>query len=104
MSPSVALVLASAVATVSLKAVGPLVLRAHPLPAAGARIMTLLAPALLSALVATQTFGEGQHLVLDARAAGVGAATLAVLLRAPLLVTVVIAALVTALLRASTGH
>jgi len=38
--------------------------------------------------------------VLDARAAGVGAAAVAIAVRAPLLVTIVVAAVVTAGLRA----
>ena len=66
------------------------------------RIGALLPVALLSALVATQTFTTGQELTLDARAAGlaVAAAAAAVLLRAPFLVVVVGAAGATALVRA----
>jgi hypothetical protein len=41
----------------------------------------------------------GPRLVLDARAAGLGAAGICVLIRAPLLATVVVAAVVTAGLR-----
>lgn len=59
-----------------------------------------LAPvALLAALTAVQTFGHGQALSVDARAAGVAAAALALALRAPFLVVVVTAAAVTAGLR-----
>ena len=64
------------------------------------RIGTLLPVALLSALVATQTFTTGQELTLDARAAGLAVAAAAVLLRAPFLVVVVGAAGATALVRA----
>ena len=64
------------------------------------RIGALLPVALLSALVATQTFTTGQDLTLDARAAGLAAAAAAVLLRAPFLVVVVGAAGATALVRA----
>jgi branched-subunit amino acid transport protein len=64
------------------------------------RIGTLLPVALLSALVATQTFATGQDLTLDARAAGLAVAAAAVLLRAPFLVVVVGAAGATALVRA----
>ena len=56
--------------------------------------------ALLMALVAVQTFAVGQHLVLDARVAGVYAAVVALLLRAPFLVVVVVAAATAALFRA----
>ena len=44
--------------------------------------------ALLSALVATQTFATGHDLTLDARAAGLAVAAAAVLARAPFLVVV----------------
>ena len=55
--------------------------------------------ALLAALVATQTFSTGQHLVLDVRAAALAVAVVAVLLRAPFLVVVAVAAATAALLR-----
>ena len=64
------------------------------------RIGALLPVALLSALVATQTFATGQDLTLDARAAGLAVAAAAVLLRAPFLVVVVGAAGATAVVRA----
>jgi len=63
------------------------------------RTVPLLPVALLAALVATQTFSTGQHLVLDARAIAVGVAAIAVLLRAPFLVVVAAAAATAALLR-----
>jgi len=56
--------------------------------------------ALLSALVAVQTFAVGQTLVLDARFAGLAAAGVALLLRAPFLVVVLVAAATAAALRA----
>ena len=56
--------------------------------------------ALLMALVAVQTFAVGQHLVIDARFAGLCAAIVALLLRAPFLVVVIVAAAVAAGLRA----
>jgi uncharacterized membrane protein len=59
----------------------------------------LLPVALLAALVATQTFSSGHHLVLDVRAVSLGVALIAVLLRAPFLVVVVAAAATAALLR-----
>lgn len=60
----------------------------------------LLPPALLAALIAVQTFTTGTSLVLDARAAGVAAGGVAVWLKAPFWVVVVLAASVTAALRA----
>ncbi|WP_042386217.1 AzlD domain-containing protein [Streptacidiphilus melanogenes] len=66
------------------------------------RRFAALAPvALLAALTALQTFGQGTHgLVLDARAAGLAAAGVAVWRRAPFLVVIVVAVAVTALVRA----
>lgn len=69
----------------------------HPLVA---RMAGLLPLALLGALVAVQTFGSGQALVLDSRVLGVIAAGVALMLRAPFIVVVVIAALVAGLARA----
>ena len=63
------------------------------------RTVPLIPIALLAALVATQTFSTGQHLVLDVRAAALAVAIVAVLLRAPFLVVVAAAALTAALLR-----
>ncbi len=65
------------------------------------RVADLLPVALLSALIATQTFASGRHLVLDPRAAGLAAAAVAVSLRAPFLVVVATGAGSTALLRAA---
>ncbi|WP_328536323.1 AzlD domain-containing protein [Streptomyces sp. NBC_00344] len=64
------------------------------------RLSALLPVAVLAALTAQQTFGDGQQLVLDARGAGLAAAALALLLRAPFLVVVGAAVLVTAGVRA----
>ncbi|QHC25126.1 AzlD domain-containing protein [Streptomyces sp. GS7] len=67
------------------------------------RLAALLPVALLAALTAQQTFGDGQHLVLDARAAGVAAAAVALVLRAPFLLVVGVAVAVTAGVRALGG-
>ena len=64
-----------------------------------ARIADLMPVALLSALVGVQVLSAGQALVLDARAAGLAFAVVALLLRAPFLVVVFGAALTAALLR-----
>jgi branched-subunit amino acid transport protein len=86
-------------ATVAIKAAGPLLLGGRELPARVADIIVLLGPALLAALVAINTLGDGRSLTLDARALGVAAAAVAVWRKAPLLLVVVIAAAVTALAR-----
>jgi hypothetical protein len=63
------------------------------------RITDLIPVALLAALVAVQVFARGTHLTLDARAAGLAVAAVALMLRAPFLVVVLAAALTAALLR-----
>jgi len=63
------------------------------------RTVPLLPIALLAALVGTQTFSLGRHLVLDVRAASLLVAIVAVVLRAPFLVVVAAAAATAALLR-----
>jgi branched-subunit amino acid transport protein len=90
------------VATMALKAAGPLIVGGRELPDAALAVIALLAPALLTALVLTGTFTDGQELTLDPRAAGLGCAAVAVVLRAPLLVTVLVAAAGTAAVRALT--
>ncbi|AQT74727.1 MULTISPECIES: AzlD domain-containing protein [Streptomyces] len=67
------------------------------------RLAALLPVALLAALTAQQTFSTGSALVVDARAAGLAAAGLALLLRAPFLVVVAAAVAVTAGVRALGG-
>ena len=64
------------------------------------RTVPLIPIALLAALVATQTFSTGQHLVVDVRAAALVVAIVAVALRSPFLVVVAVAAATAALLRA----
>ncbi|MEV7611339.1 AzlD domain-containing protein [Streptomyces sp. NPDC089799] len=67
------------------------------------RLAALLPVALLAALTAQQTFSTGSALVVDARAAGLAAAGLALVLRAPFLVVVGAAVVVTAGVRALGG-
>jgi branched-subunit amino acid transport protein len=93
---------ALAVATALIKASGPVVFGARALPPVALRVITLLAAALLAALVVVQTFGEDQELVVDARAAGLAAAAGALALRRSLVMTMLSAAAVTAVVRALT--
>ncbi|MFI6490732.1 AzlD domain-containing protein [Streptomyces sp. NPDC050564] len=67
------------------------------------RLAALLPVALLAALTAQQTFAEGRVLVVDAKAAGLAAAAVALILRAPFLLVVAAAVVVTAGVRAMTG-
>jgi branched-subunit amino acid transport protein len=92
-------VVAVGAATVALKAAGPVLAGERTLPLASARVVDLLAPALLAALVATQAFATDGSLVLDERGAGLLAGGIAILLKAPLLAVVVVAAATAALLR-----
>jgi branched-subunit amino acid transport protein len=89
-------------ATVAIKAAGPLIVGGRELPAGAYAVIGLLAPALLSALILTDTFARGQDLTVDARAAGLLCAGLAAALRAPLLVIVLVAAVAAAAVRAIT--
>jgi len=86
--------------TVAIKAIGPVLLGGRELPPRVASLIGLLAPALLAALVAINTFGSGRTLVLDERVLGVAAAGVAIWRKAPVLLVVVIAASVTAIARA----
>ena len=88
------------VATIAIKGAGPLLLGGKPLPPRLGRVIGLLAPALLAALVAISTFAGERALVLDERALGVAAAAVAIAFKAPPLVVVVVAATITALARA----
>lgn len=87
-------------ATIGIKAAGPLLLGGRPLPERVDALIGLLAPAVLAALVAIDTFGSERSLVLDERAIGVAAAGVAVWRRAPMVVVVVVGAAATALVRA----
>ena len=81
------------VATVAIKATGPVLLGGRALPPRFAAVVELVAPALFAALVLTQTLGGDRRLELDERLVGVAAGALAVALRAPLLLVIVVAAL-----------
>jgi uncharacterized membrane protein len=91
---------AVALASATIKAAGPVLVGGRELPQRVVSVIALLAPALLAALVVTQTFGGDRHLVLDERAVGVGVAAVALALRAPVLLAVALAAVSTALVRA----
>ena len=82
--------------TIAIKALGPMLLGGKPLPPRVTVVIALLAPELLAALVAVNTVGGDRELQIDARLPGVLAAALAIKLRAPVLIVVIVAALVTA--------
>ena len=79
-------------ATVLFKAAGPVFLGRRELPTRVAGVVEVLAPAMLAALVVTQLFGGDRELVFDGpRLLGVAAAGVALVLRAPLIVVIVVA-------------
>ena len=94
------IVTAVGLATVALKAAGPVAIGGRELPAAIVGVVELLAPALLAALVAVQVVGGDRELVLDARLVGLAAAAVALVARAPILVVILAAAVATAIARA----
>lgn len=85
--------------TIAFKASGPVLLGRRTLPPRVSAVVEVLAPAMLAALVVTQTVGGDRELVLDARLVGVAAGGVAVWLRAPLLAVMVVAAAAAALVR-----
>lgn len=93
-------IVAVALASAAIKAAGPVLVGGRELSPGFLAVIRLLAPALLAALVVTETFGDDRHLVLDARAVGVAVAAVALALRAPVLLAVFLAAAATALARA----
>ncbi len=87
------------IGTVAFKATGPLVAGGRTPPPWLTRVIGLLTPALISALVVTGTFTTNARLVLDPRALGLLVAYVALLARAPLSLVLVAAATATALCR-----
>ena len=86
-------------ATMLFKASGPVFLGRRELPPRIAALVEVLAPAMLAALVVTQTVDGEHQLLLDDRLAGVAAGAAALALRAPLVVVMAVAAAVAALVR-----
>jgi branched-subunit amino acid transport protein len=99
MTPTWIVVVTVGVATIAIKALGPVLLGGRQLPERVTGVVELLAPALLSALVATQVLAVGRSLVIDERLLGLGVAAVLLWRRAPVIVVIVAAAGVTALVR-----
>ncbi len=92
-------VLAVGVGTIAFKASGPVLLGRRPLPPRILSLVEVLAPVMLAALVVTQAVGGERRLVFDDRLAGVAAALVAIALRAPLIVVIVVAGATAAFIR-----
>jgi len=93
------LVLLLAAGAYGFKLLGLVIVGSRRLPPPLERCLALVPAALIAALVVKDTFSTGTELVVDARAAGVGAAAVAAWRRAPLFVVVALGAVVTALVR-----
>jgi branched chain amino acid efflux pump len=91
-----------AVGTIAFKVCGPLLAGGRRPSAALVRVIGLLAPALIAALVVSDTFTRGHDIVLDARAAGLAVGAVALWFKVPVLVALVLAAVTCAVLRAVT--
>jgi branched-subunit amino acid transport protein len=92
--------IALAIGTFLSKAAGTLVLGGRDLSPRALNVTALVAPAILAALVMFETFSADGGVAIDARAAGLGAALVALLAKAPMIVVILDAAAVTAGLRA----
>lgn len=97
------IVLLASIACVAIKLTGYAIPASWLEKPATARTADLLTVALLAALIAVQSLGAGQQLVVDARVPALAVAGLLYWLRAPFLVVVIAAAVVAALLRLWTG-
>jgi branched-subunit amino acid transport protein len=90
----------AAAVTALIKGIGPFALGGRELPAWFANVVVLLAPALLAALVVSSALANGRHLHIGADTAGVTVAGIALARGASVIAGVVIAAALTAGLRA----
>ena len=100
MSTSASLIAGCALVTAAIKAAGPIALGGRELPDWFTRVVVLLAPALLAALVAAAALADGDELALGADTAGVVASGLVVWRTGSIVACVAVAAAVTAGLRA----
>jgi branched-subunit amino acid transport protein len=90
-------------ATIVIKAFGPVTLGEWTPSERAERVLQLVSPVVLAALIAVQVFTTAHDFHLDARVVGIGVATVALLLRAPLLVVVIAAVAATAITRGLVG-
>lgn len=101
MSASIPAVIAlSAVITAAIKAAGPVALGGRVLPSWFTDVIRFMAPALLAGLVVTGALANGRHLAIGADTVGVAVAGVLLWRGAPIPVGVIVAAAVTAAIRA----
>jgi len=94
------IIAALALVTAIIKAAGPIALGGRTLPRWFANVVRYMAPALLAALVCVSALADGERLAVGADTAGVAVAGIALWRGASVIVGVLLAAAVTALLRA----
>jgi branched-subunit amino acid transport protein len=94
------LILGLAVLTAVVKALGPVLLGGRTLPPSFTRVVVLVAPTLLSALVVTSVLAAGRSWSVGAHTVGVAVAAVMLWRRCSLVLCVLTAVLVTAGLRA----
>ena len=100
MSDAWLVVVAVGALTVLFKAAGPVFLGRRQLRGRAQSVVDLLAPVMLTALVVTQTFAGDGEIEVDARVPGVAAAAIAIRRGSHVIVAMLVAAVVTALVRA----
>ena len=89
-----------AAANFAIKASGPILLGGRELPEQLLRIIALLAPAILTALVVVGTLSEKQELKVDEQTIGVAVAGAGMAARMPMVAAIVLGTATTAALRA----
>jgi branched-subunit amino acid transport protein len=94
------LIAGCAALTVLIKAVGPMLLGGRELPPWFTRVVVLMAPTLLCALVVTTVFASGREWSVGAHTVGVAVAGVLLWRRHSLVLCVVVAVVITAGLRA----
>ena len=95
-----AVIAGSALVTFAIKAIGPVALGGRELPAPFVRVIALMSPALLAALIAVNALADGDRVAAGADTVGVAAAGVVVWRTGSVIGAVVVAAVVTGLLRA----
>ena len=89
-----------AVVTAAIKAAGPIALGGRDLPAPFTRVIALMAPALLAALVCVSALADGRDIGIGADTAGVAVAGVVLWRGGSVILGVAVAAATTAALRA----
>lgn len=93
------LIVVLALGTVLMKTLGPVLAGGRQPPARLTRVIALIAPALISALIVVGTFTQGQRLIIDARAAGLAVGAIALWFRVPAVLAMLLAVIACALVR-----